>query len=158
MENSVQTKKKQLEIFSEQKFQQYALDDWRIVFGIKYSYPSCAHCSSSKKVIFIEEWTVNEFKIETLKDIFLHELAHAILGDVNYVKGFPVHGKLFRDTCRKIGCKGFRAANNEYIFDIYGRFKVSREEENAVSKLRAANAYLKVLTDFNNMFNEITGK
>ena len=135
MSQRINTKKKQLEMFARQKFQQYVMDDWRIEFGNKYSPRSYAHCSPAIKVIFIEEWTVNEFKIATLKDVFLHELAHAMLGDINYVQGFPKHGKLFRDICKKIGCKGYGAKGNLYIFDIYGKSKVSREEEYAAFKL-----------------------
>ena len=52
-----------------------------------------------------------------------------MLGNVNNVKGFPKHGKLFRDICKKIGCKGYGAKGNLYIFEMYGKSKVSREEE-----------------------------
>lgn len=135
MQDSSKTKKKQLERFAKQKFQQYVMDDWRIEFVNEcYNSGSYAHCITAFKRIYIEEQTVEEFKIHTLKDVFLHELAHAMLGDVNHIKGFPKHGKLFRDICKKIGCKGYRASNNLYIFDMYGKYKVSREEEYAAFK------------------------
>ncbi len=129
MSLGIKTKKAQLENFAQQKFQQYVMDDWRIEFGNKYSPQSFAHCTPAIKVIFIEEWTIKEFNMETLKDVFLHELAHAMLGLINNVKGFPKHGKLFRNICKKIGCKGYGAKGNLYIFEMYGKSKVSREEE-----------------------------
>jgi predicted SprT family Zn-dependent metalloprotease len=131
----IKTKKAQLEKFAKQKFQKYVLDNWKIVFvNDCYNTGSYAHCITAFRGIYFEEQTVKEFKIHTLKDIFLHELAHAMLGDVNYVKGFPIHGKLFRDICKKIGCKGYGAKGNLYIFDMYGKFKVNREEEYAAFK------------------------
>lgn len=148
MKISIKTKKEQLEMFAKQKFQQYVMDDWRIKFGNKYSPRSYAHCTPAIKTIFIEELTVKEFKIETLKDAFLHELAHAILGNLNYIKGFPRHGKLFRDVCKKIGCKGYGAKNNLHIFNKYGRFKVSREEE--YEAFKSSPEYKRILRNHKN--------
>jgi predicted SprT family Zn-dependent metalloprotease len=126
----IKTKKAQLERFAKQKFQQYVLDNWRIVFvNEDYQRGSYAHCILAFKEICIEEKTVKEFKIHTLKDIFLHELAHALLGGINKVKGFPQHGKLFREMCKNIGCKGYRATNKNYVFDMYGKFNASKEQE-----------------------------
>lgn len=122
-------KRKLLEKFAKGKFEQYVLDDWKIEFVNDTLFNSNAYCIVLYKTIYIEEKTIKAFKLETLYDLFLHELAHAIIGMPFKIKGFPQHGKHFKDVCKEIGCKGYRAMNNRYIFDMYGRFKVTEEEE-----------------------------
>jgi hypothetical protein len=77
-------------------------------------------CYPQLKIIWISQEFVYEFKLETTKDLFLHELAHAVTGEA--------HTKKFREFAKSIGCKGILANANPYIFDMYGRYDVTDEE------------------------------
>jgi len=118
MKYRIETKKRQLERYARIKFKQYSMEKWRLQFIEGTKYTSYAYCEPAWKTISMNISTVAEYKLVTLKDIFLHELAHGIVG----IKR-PFHGKEFQNVCKEIGCKGFRARNNYEVFDIYGQFK-----------------------------------
>lgn len=122
MKYRIETKKCQLERFARAKFKQYSMNKWQIQFVEGYS--SYAYCMPELKVVCMRVSTVADFKLPTLKDIFLHELAHGIVG----VKK-PFHGKEFQKVCKEIGCKGFRAKNHYEVLDMCGRFDMPEEKE-----------------------------
>ncbi|HEY5124482.1 MAG TPA: SprT-like domain-containing protein [Ignavibacteria bacterium] len=124
MKYRIATKKKQLERFARAKFKQYSMDKWRIQFIEGNSHCSYAYCEPAWRTISLYTSTLAEHKLPTLKDTFLHELAHGIVG----VKK-PFHGKEFQKACKEIGCKGFRAKNHLEVFDMFGRFIVTEKEE-----------------------------
>ena len=129
MKYRIETKKRQLERYARVKFKQYSMDKWRIQFVEYFGYHSYAYCEPDWKTISLCTSTIAEHKLATLKDVFLHELAHGIVG----VKK-PFHGKEFQKVCKEIGCKGFRAKNHLEVFDMYGRFDVSKEEQSLADK------------------------
>ena len=57
-------------------------------------------CNLSMKIIFIPNEIVAEFQMYTLKDIFLHELAHAINGKENFG-----YNKRFLEIVKSLGCQ-----------------------------------------------------
>lgn len=123
----------ELTTYAYQMLEEYNLQGWKFIVaypsqmkmlvGQKASGMGC--CSIGFKVIIMPEKIMSEFKLETLKDIFLHELAHAIAGKYNYG-----HNTKFREICKELGCKSYKATRNIHIFDMYGRYDVTPAENN----------------------------
>jgi len=121
-------KEKELQQFAGAKFAEYNLAGWQLIFlteeEIRFlDFPIHKNGLTVHilDLIIIPKGKVREFKIHTLKDIFLHELAHAISKEN--------HTKKFREIAKQIGCQGFRKSNNRYIFDMYGTFKITPQQE-----------------------------
>jgi predicted SprT family Zn-dependent metalloprotease len=86
-----------------------------------------------------QDWTITfskeaikEYSIETLRDIYLHELAHAINGTYK-IEGDEIikkqaHGKEFQQVCKQIGCKSLKARNSYRFFEDFGTFNPSKEQ------------------------------
>jgi len=124
--NSV--KVKELQQFANEKFAKYKLEGWALILPTKneirwLGFPTRYNGLTvyAFKRIIISQEVVREFRIHTLKDIFLHELAHAISKEN--------HTKRFREVAKQIGCQGFKAKPNRFIFDMYGTFKVTPQQE-----------------------------
>lgn len=124
--NSV--KVKELQQFADEKFAEYNLEGWALLLltkddirwlGLPTRYNGLTIFPINR--IIISKEVVKEFKVHTLKDIFLHELAHAISKEN--------HTKRFREIAKQIGCQGLKAKPNRYIFDMYGTFKVTPQQE-----------------------------
>jgi predicted SprT family Zn-dependent metalloprotease len=92
------------------------MNKWQFKFSDEYPKSSCGHCVPEWKIIFMEISTIAKYKLPTLKDIVLHEFAHAIAGKK------AMHGKEFRKVCKQIGCKGNRANNNYECYELRGKF------------------------------------
>ena len=128
MKNQLE-KVKELQQFSDSKFSEYNLGGWHLIFQNREDLHwlnvrtnnVTGIMTLAMKLIIIPVETIMEFKIHTLKDIFLHELAHAISKEA--------HTKKFREAAKQIGCQGFKASNNRYLFDMYGTYKVTPQQE-----------------------------
>jgi predicted SprT family Zn-dependent metalloprotease len=56
----------------------------------------------------VEQIAIFFHSIESVQDMILHELAHAIAGRA------AGHGKEFRKVCKQIGCVGDKGTGNIY--------------------------------------------
>lgn len=121
-------KVKELKQFADAKFSEHNLAGWQLIFltekeirFLDFPLHRNGFTVHILDLIIIPIEIIKEFKIHTLKDIFLHELAHAISKEN--------HTKKFREIAKQIGCQGFKAKPNRYIFDMYGTFKVTPQQE-----------------------------
>lgn len=105
----------------------------RLLYPNNVSINNGGLCDLTNKRIVLNQDMVYEFKLETMQDIFLHELAHAIGG----VECFG-HTPEFRRIAKSLGCKSILAKNNHYILDMYGTYKVTAAEET-----KCCNAWMK---------------
>jgi len=108
-------------------------DNWKFLVLDKYErrnvggnagLSTCGYCNLSLEIIFFSSEFVTGFKMHTLKDIFLHELAHAIAGKENFG-----HTKKFREIAKSLGCQSIKASHNPYIFDMYNTYNVTPKQE-----------------------------
>lgn len=126
-------------IWAKAKMKEFNLTDWNFMcmqpFQMEMlSGKRCknimATCFPKLKWLWISQEFVYKFKLETSKDLFLHEIAHAVTGEG--------HTKKFRDFAKSIGCHRVKAKENSYIFDMFGRYDVTNEES-----IKACLAYVK---------------
>ena len=112
---TVKQKEKLLKKFIESKVNKYDLYDWSFYYTDS-PRDSYAHCIPALKRINIENESIRNLSIASLKDLVLHEIAHVIAGVS------AMHGAEFRKVCRKIGCRGYMANNYYECFDLRGKF------------------------------------
>jgi hypothetical protein len=122
----------ELTTYAYQMLEKYNLQSWQFIIayaaqrkllGGNTGTSDIGSCNLGFKVIFMPEEIVAELKLATLKDIFLHELAHAIAGRYSFG-----HNKRFREICKELGCKSYKASQNYHIFDMYGRYDITPAE------------------------------
>lgn len=100
-------KKQVLDRYTKKMFKKYVMDDWKFIyFDSPDNICNVARCYPNISEVYITNIAVESFTLSSLKDMFLHELAHAIVG---YDQG---HNKIFKMVCRQIGCKGSKTHNN----------------------------------------------
>lgn len=124
----INEKKNTLIDFINQKCEEFGKDAIPVVFDFfPVGRAVMSYVEIGEEPLFIKIYVESliEYKIETLKDAALHELAHYIVGAKHN------HDKVFKDTAKDIGCKGYRAKDNLYFFDMYGRYDITKEEEAA---------------------------
>lgn len=127
------TKEFELEEYARMMFTKHNLPkDWKFLVldkqqrknvGGNGGLSAIGYCSIPMKKIFMPIEIVAEFKMHTLQDIFLHELAHAINGKENYG-----HNKKFREICKQLNCHSFKADHNPYIFDMYNTYDITPQQ------------------------------
>lgn len=87
----------------------YGLHNWNFVikdYGNETWLGLCEYCSNT---ISINSQVAKHGTFRTVKNIILHEIAHAVLGP-----GFE-HGTIFHDTAVSMGCEfPFATCNPEY--------------------------------------------
>ena len=77
-------------------FLKHGLSEW--TFEIYKRKRSCGTCFYTKKKIAISKFLIKYATDEQIKQILLHEMAHALCGvDIG-------HGRVFKYKCREIGC------------------------------------------------------
>lgn len=125
-------KETELTDYAYQLFQKHNLQGWNFIIayaaqrkqlGGTTGTGDIGCCNLGFKIIFMPEEIMAELKLATLKDIFLHELAHAIAGRYSFG-----HNKRFREICKELGCKSYKASQNHYIFDMYHRYDITPAE------------------------------
>jgi predicted SprT family Zn-dependent metalloprotease len=130
-ELSFKQKTKVLKQFSKEWFLEYPLlsDPWVLEFNkLKGSCEGQYDCYT--KTITLDIDMVNKYELHTFKDILLHEIAHALhflmLIGTRQLFG---HDKTFREICKAIGCKSYKAKNNTYILNMYGTYDITPLQE-----------------------------
>jgi hypothetical protein len=87
-------------------------------------------CNCYTKTIILDIAMVEKYNLHTSKDILLHEIAHAIhFYSILRTKELFQHNKSFREICKGIGCKSYKAKNNTYILNMYGTYDITPEQE-----------------------------
>ena len=82
---------------------EFGLKKWKI--KINKSRVDCGVCDFDEKTIYFSEYFLKLNRIKQIKDIILHEIAHAIL---------PIeagHSQIWKDKCIEIGCTPERFAS-----------------------------------------------
>jgi hypothetical protein len=115
-------KEKMLAEYANRKMKEHELFDWQFIITDNHNDSIRAECNYDKKTITMEKFAVSKFKPETVQDLFLHELAHAIAGYGAF------HGSVFKKVCRQIGCKGMNAINDVMMFELTGYYKPSSKQ------------------------------
>jgi hypothetical protein len=124
-------KEKELARYAKGKLKQYHLKGWNFIITDNLQESDRASCNYDRKIITVEKFATDRFKPETLQDIFLHELGHAIAGYEAF------HGKDFKKVCRQIGCKGMNAINDVLMFELTGYYKpTSQQFMNAMNEIK----------------------
>ncbi len=89
--------------------------------------------SASSRLIVIDEAVIEECSQETVRNIFLHELAHAL--DYNLHGSLSGHSPLFRECCRIVGvAPGFEKSR------VRASLAGSRNRKDRIRKLLALSA------------------
>jgi predicted SprT family Zn-dependent metalloprotease len=136
-------KEEQLQSFAYSKFKEYSLMNWNFLildnrqiklFDGFNRRSVCGCCNLTQQIIFLPRSYVVEFKLHTLKDIILHEVAHAIYG-------YMGHTPEFRRIAKSIGCKSYKAQINLYVLNMYGKFNITPQQ-----KIACMENYLKRFT------------
>lgn len=123
------TKEKVLAAYANYKIKEHHLKGWQFLISDNYLESVRASCNYDRKIISVEKFAIDRFKPETLQDIFLHELGHAIAGYEAF------HGNDFKKVCRQIGCKGMNAINNVMMFELTGYYKPTwKQFDSAMNK------------------------
>ena len=95
-------------IFMAQKLmQQNELDGWKLRFDERKT--SLGRCNEYSKTIYLSLPYVELNKESVIKDVVLHEIAHALAGCDNH------HNIIWRTFARKIGAKPERCAGQNTI-------------------------------------------
>ncbi|HPQ80046.1 MAG TPA: SprT-like domain-containing protein [Candidatus Dojkabacteria bacterium] len=95
---SIEDKMLSIQKFAYMKLEEYYLDcGW--TFEWSNTKRTIGDCNFKAHTIRISRFYLPLMSEEELKDTFLHELAHALLG-----MGYG-HNQMFYDMCRKVGCK-----------------------------------------------------
>jgi len=103
-------KKNALEMYAIKMYNHFFMDGWKFnYFDSPDNICNVARCFPNAKEIKISNIPVDCFTLQSLKDIFLHELTHAIVG---FDHG---HNGIFQKVCQLIGCKGNKTHNTYYI-------------------------------------------
>jgi predicted SprT family Zn-dependent metalloprotease len=85
----------------------HALYDWQ--GRIKRFKQSLAKCYFDPKVIALSSYFVEQMPVSEVKDVILHEIAHALMG-----KGSG-HRRPWKQKCIEVGCKPERIYKGESI-------------------------------------------
>jgi predicted SprT family Zn-dependent metalloprotease len=85
----------------------YGLKDWK--GKLKKFKTSLGKCYYDQKIIAISSYFAEQMPDETVKDVILHEIAHALTG-----KGSN-HAKAWKQKCIEIGCKPERIYKGERV-------------------------------------------
>ena len=110
----IEKKRKELEKLTEEQFGKYAYPDLDFDFALD-SASALGICKSRQGsdgvyyTISLNAALLNELKDEYINEVFVHEFAHAVVGE-NYTRDFfnPIkpHGKEFKFVCSLFGIVG----------------------------------------------------
>lgn len=115
-------KEKELASYAKGKLTEHQLKSWKFIINDNPQESIRARCYYDRKIISIEKFAVDRFKPETLQDLFLHELAHALTGYD------ACHVKAFKPICKQIGCKSINAVNDVMMFELTGFYKPTQKQ------------------------------
>lgn len=92
----------QITKLSKQLFKLHQLSGWECKIGVNgdslvSAIETAAVCQCSKKQITISTWAVSLNQLPAIKQILLHEIAHALVGAQHQ------HNKVWKDQAKKIG-------------------------------------------------------
>jgi hypothetical protein len=95
----------------------HGLEDW--TFKFTNTHRQLGLCTYSKKTISVSKIACEHNTMEDIRDIILHEVAHALVG------GRHGHDKVWRRQCRLLGCKLDSSSNTEGNIKMPSRTKDS---------------------------------
>ena len=128
-------------IWAQAKLKEYDLHEWdlkvMLVSQLRQFFSNMGSRTNGItffgwKTIWMNQQFVYDYKLHTSKDLFLHEIAHALLPPSEG------HNKKFRELCKSIGCHSIYASNNHDIFDMYRTYDITEKQE-----IACCTAYMK---------------
>ena len=111
---TTQKKKKALDEFARITFEKFAMDDWKLIYFDANNDKLAGRCYPETHQIYLDNTSVWLYTMDSIRDLFLHEFAHAMFG----MAAIQIqHGPIFRKMCKDIGCKGDKT-HNKYEINI----------------------------------------
>ena len=110
-------KEKMAKAFFHQKAEELGLQVGFIInrgqIHLESAHPNTvAAYNFSGNEMMIEEVAIFMYSMESIYDMILHEIAHAIAGRE------AGHGEVFIAVCKAIGCKGYKGVGNTYKINL----------------------------------------